>query len=150
MPADRNVRIRADLVPLLEARSRRMGMSLNAYVSDVLRVHLHPGEWAQGIRPPGLTALADALVESEGKRGTWIVLYGGLPPRLTLVAGRVVGAGPTHLRIGLHGLEGQAVLVPRNELTAWWLVLDQDHPEPEIREALRESGASALYLRHLL
>ncbi len=150
MSSDKNVRIRADLVPLLEARSRRMSMSLNAYVSDVLRVHLHPGEWAQGIRAPGLTSLADALVESEGKRATWIVLFGGLPPRLTLVAGRVVGAGPTHLRIGLHGIRDQAVLVPRIELTAWWLLLDQDHPGPEIRQALVESGASAVYSRHLL
>lgn len=148
MSADKNVRVRGDLVPLLEVRAKRLDTSVNAYVSDVLRAHLHPAEWARGVMP-GLTELAEPLIVSVGTPELWIVLFGGLPPRLGMVAGKVVGAGPMHVRIEVYGSE-QRVIVPRAELTAWWPI---EHPERaalEIRQALRESQASSSYLTHLL
>jgi hypothetical protein len=79
----------------------------------------------------------------------WIVLYGGLPPRLTMVAGRIAGAGPTHIRVHIHETE-RRVIVPRMELTAWWMPRHQDHPVPEIRDAIFESQASVMDLMHLM
>lgn len=147
MAGDKNVRIRKDLVPLLEARARLTTRSLNAYITDVLAAHVHPSN-EKHERALGLTELADDLVDSLETGEIWIVLYGGLPPRLNLIAGEVVGAGPTHLTVLLVGLD-RRVLVPRAELTAWWMVEHQDHPVPEIRNAINQAMASALHMMHL-
>jgi len=147
MAGDKNVRIRRDLVPLLEARAAMSDRTLNAYVTDALAAHVHPSNERRE-RPVGLTELADDLVDSLETGDLWIVLYGGLPPRLNLVAGEVVGVGPTHLRMKLWGVD-RRVIVPRNELSGWWLVVHQDHPIPEIRDAMTESMASALYMMHV-
>lgn len=147
MAGDKNVRIRRDLVPTLESRAALTNRSLNAYVTDVLAAHVHPLNERRE-RPVGLTDLATDLVDSLETGEIWIVLYGGLPPRLNVVAGDIVGVGPTHVRIGIVGTD-RRVLVPRAELTAWWMVTHQDHPIPEIRDAIAESMASALYMMHI-